>query len=181
MPLEVCALFSGTYNDYYDLDLSALFMQELRRHTKIHSHWARPAEATKSQLGVGESQVFLSKQSSMAEIIPNYSFGVSICRLDSGPSLLAAMPTKIGEFLACGRPVVVNKGLGDMDEFLTEFDAGVILDGANLNLKESATKLLDLVADINTPERCRKLAEKYFNIEVGVSSYLNMYSNILRN
>jgi glycosyltransferase involved in cell wall biosynthesis len=180
MPLEVLALFSGTFNDYYDLDLSALFIQELRKLTKIESHWARPAEAKKSHLGVGESKVFLSKQSSMAEVIPNYSFGVSICKLDSGPSLLAAMPTKIAEFLACGRPVVVNKGLGDMDEFLTEFNAGVILDGTNLNLKESAIKLLDLVADFNTPERCRKLAEKYFNIEVGVRSYLNMYSNILR-
>jgi glycosyltransferase involved in cell wall biosynthesis len=180
MPLEVRGLFSGTYNDYYDLDLSALFLQELRRHTSIECHWARPLEAKKSELGVGESRVFLSKQRTMAEIIPHYSFGVSICKLDSGPSLLAAMPTKIAEFLACGRPVVVNKGLGDMDEFLAEFNAGVILDGTNLNLKESAVKLLDLVADVNTPERCRKLAEKYFNIEVGVSSYLDMYSNILR-
>lgn len=181
MPTEIRALFSGTFNDYYDLDLSSRFIKELRKHTKVESHWARPTESTKSQLGVGESQVFPAKQSSMGEIIPNYSFGMSICKLNSGPSLLAAMPTKIAEFLACGRPVVVNRGLGDMDEFLTEFDAGVILDGTKPNLKESAIKLLDLVADSNTPDRCRNLAEKYFNIEVGVISYLTMYSNILSN
>ena len=179
MPSKAQALFSGTYNEYYDLNLSALFMEEFRKHIAVDAHWARPNESSKSGIGVGETKVFPSSQTGMANLIPHYSFGISICKMDAGPSLTAAMPTKIGEFLACGRPVVVNKGLGDMDQFIEAFDAGVILDGTSSNLVESATRLASLLSDSETPHRCRALAEKYFSMDVGASKYLNLYSQIL--
>jgi hypothetical protein len=179
MPTKVQTLFSGTFNDYYDLDLSRLFMQEFQKLVSVETHWARPAESHKSQINVGETKVFPASQIGMAELIPNYSFGVSVCKLNAGPSLSAAMPTKIGEFLACGRPMVVNKGLGDMDQFINEFDAGVILDGSMKNLEESATKLVSLISDPETPIRCRALAEKYFSMEKGANKYLDLYSRML--
>ena len=49
----------------------------------------------------------------MAKLVSSCHVGLSVCRDDAGPSLQAAMPTKIGEFLASGRPVVVNPGPGD--------------------------------------------------------------------
>ena len=155
-------------------------MEEVRKIISIETHWARPAESSKSHLGVGENRVFPSTQNGMADLIPNYSFGVSICKLDAGPSLKAAMPTKIGEFLACGRPIVVNQGLGDMDQFIDEFDAGVILDGSPTNLKQSAVKLVSLIADRETPRRCRALAEKYFNMDAGVMKYTDLYQLMLK-
>jgi len=180
MPRVVHALFSGTYNDYYDLDLSAMFMEELRKKIVVETHWARPSESDKSHLGVEEDRVFPATQAGMAELIPNYSFGVSVCKLDAGPSLTAAMPTKIGEFLACGRPIVVNKGLGDLDQFIQEFNVGVILDGSRNNLEASATKLISLISDTDTPQRCRSLAEKYFSMDIGAKKYLDLYSQILK-
>jgi glycosyltransferase involved in cell wall biosynthesis len=179
MPSIFRALFSGTYNDYYDLDLSARFMEELNSQARLEIHWARPLESSRLEIGVGETKVFPSAQSEMAQLIPQYSFGVSICKLDAGPSLTAAMPTKIGEFLACGRPIVVNKGLGDMDNFLEEFNAGVVLNGDADNLKKSATELINIALDPETPDRCRALAEKYFSMDVGASKYLDLYSQIL--
>ena len=179
MPPEVRALFSGTYNEYYDLILSSLFMEEFRKHIATETHWARPTESNKPHIGVGESKVFPLSQSRMAYLIPDYSFGVSVCKMDAGPSLTAAMPTKIAEFLACGRPIVVNKGLGDMDQFIEEFDAGVILDGTPANLVESAAKLENLLSDTQTPHRCRALAEKYFSMDIGANKYQELYSQIL--
>ena len=179
LPSKLRALFSGTYNDYYDLRLSALFMEELRSLTELETHWARPLESEKKQIDVGEDRVFPASQTEMAKLIPNYSFGMSVCKLDAGPSLSAAMPTKIGEFLACGRPIVVNKGLGDMDKFLKEFNAGVSLDGDTINLKTSAADLMTLVLDPETPDRCRALAEKYFSMEVSAKRYLDLYGQML--
>ena len=178
-PVRISALFSGTYNDYYDLALSAQFMKELRKLIDVDVHWARPHESNKAYIGVGENQVIPCTQHQLSTLIPKYSFGVSVCKLDAGPSLTAAMPTKIGEFLACGRPVVVNKGLGDMDAFISEFDAGVILDGTPSNLVESATKLITLISDPETPNRCRALAEKYFSMDIGARKYLELYSKML--
>jgi hypothetical protein len=179
IPLKMRALFSGTYNDYYDLRLSSLFMDELRNQIEIETHWARPNESHKERIGVGEEKVILSTQAEMAQLIPNYSFGVSVCKMNAGPSLTAAMPTKIGEFLACGRPIVVNKGLGDMDDFIKEFNAGVILNGDPDNLKQSATQLIQLILDPETPIRCRALAEKYFSMDVGANKYLDLYDRML--
>ena len=180
IPIKTRALFSGTYNEYYDLELSRLFMEEFGKHNSVETHWARPEESNKSQIKVGESKIFPSTQIGMSELIPNYSFGVSICKLDAGPSLTAAMPTKIGEFLACGRPIVVNKGLGDMEQFVEEFSIGVILDGTSKNLVESASKLASQLSDSETPKRCRAAAEKYFNMEVGANKYLDMYWSLLK-
>lgn len=179
MPRKVRVLYSGTYNEYYDLALSAQFLEEFRKHVSVETHWARPVESIRSEIGVRETYIFPSSQEGMSDLIPNYSFGISVCKLDAGPSLSAAMPTKIGEFLACGRPIVVNKGLGDMDVFIEEFDAGVILDGTTGNLVEGAIKLAGLLSDPETPYRCRALAEKYFSIDVGARKYLNLYSQIL--
>ena len=178
MPKKIQALFSGTYNDYYDLELSGLFINELRKLILLEVNWARPLESSRKTLGVGEDSVLVANQAEMAQLIPNYSFGISICKLNAGVSLTAAVPTKIGEFLACGRPVVVNKGLGDMDEMLAEFNAGVIIDGNTQNLQEGALKLVDLLADPETPERCRGLAEKYFSIDIGTRKYLSLYREI---
>jgi hypothetical protein len=179
LPTNVQALFSGTYNHYYDLNLSRLFMTEFRKLIAVDTHWARPLESSTATIGVGESKVFPATQSEMAGVIPNYSFGISVCKIDTWPSLTAAMPTKIGEFLACGRPIVVNKGLGDMDQFIEEFDAGIILDGTHKNLVDGAAKLAQLLSDSETTLRCRALAEKYFNMDVGASKYLNLYAKML--
>ena len=178
MPSQIRALFSGTYNDYYDLNLSARFMKEIQSQVKLEIHWARPIESNKSAIAVGETKVFPASQFEMAQLIPNYSFGVSICKLNAGPSLAAAMPTKIAEFLACGRPIVVNKGLGDMDRFIQEFNVGVSLDGSPNNLIESASKLVDIMKDFDTPIRCRALAEKYFSMDAGSREYLDLYSQM---
>ena len=177
-PSSCMALFSGTYNDYYDLPLSAAFMKEFKTKVDVDIHWARPLESSKPKINVGEDKIFPSVQLEMASLIPNYSFGVSICKLDAGPSLTAAMPTKIAEFLACGRPVVINRGLGDMDQFIEEFDAGVILDGSLVNLKESVNRMLNLLADPLTPFRCRALAEKYFDMDRGAAKYLTLYNEL---
>lgn len=180
-PLNTRALFSGTFNDYYDLGLSALFMQELCKLRNIDIHWARPYESDRAFIGVGETKTFPVTQNEMAGLIPSYSFGLSVCKVDAGPSLTAAMPTKIAEFLACGRPIVVNKGLGDMDQFIEEFDAGVTLDGTQSNLEEKATKLASLLSDSETPYRCRALAEKYFSMDDGANKYLDLYAKVLNN
>jgi hypothetical protein len=179
MPNVLRALFSGTYNDYYDLELSSLFMEELRQQIRVETHWARPFESSRQFIGVGEEKVFFAPQTEIAKLIPNYSFGVSICKLTAGPSLSAAMPTKIGEFLACGRPVVVNRGLGDMDEFIAESKVGVALSGDPGNARHAAGELIELISDPETPFRCRATAEKYFSMDNGVEKYLELYGRML--
>lgn len=171
-------LYSGTYNNYYDLSLSKQFIDELSKRADVQVHWARPRESPRKSLDAGESHVFESTQNGMANRITEYAFGLSVCKMDAGPSLTAAMPTKVAEFLACGKPVVVNAGLGDFDDYITEFNAGVILNGSPEDLAQNAEKLLELMRDPETPGRCRQLAEKYFDIDKGAEKYLELYEKM---
>jgi hypothetical protein len=178
MTSPIKGLYSGTYNNYYDLSLSKLFIEELQKLAPVEIHWARPKESPNESLDAGETSIFVATQIEMANIVGSYNFGISICKVDAGPSLKAAMPTKVAEFLACGRPVVVNRGLGDFDEYLSEFNAGVILDGTSGDSKEKAQELMDLLLDTETPYRCRALAEKYFDIKEGAQKYLDLYDKM---
>ncbi len=177
-PAILKGLYSGTYNNYYDLALSKGFIQQISKIVPLQVDWARPKESRRALLDAGESSSFFATQIEMATIIPNYSFGISICKLDAGPSLKAAMPTKAAEFLSCGRPIVVNAGLGDLGAFVQEFNAGVVLDGSQSNLLEKVHELLEILDDPETPYRCRALAEKYFDLDKGVEKYLSLYSRM---
>jgi hypothetical protein len=171
-------LYSGTYNRYYDLDKSRNFLFEFQKLHKSQVSWARPLESPQTSLLAGESKMFTVPQSDMSSIIPEFAYGLAICDETAGASLKGAVPTKIAEFLACGRPVVVNQGLGDFDELFSDFAAGVIIPRNKAELRTSAMKLLELLNDPETPYRCRELAEKHFSLKNGVKEYLSLYQKM---
>ena len=179
-PSSIRALFSGTYNSYYDLGLSSRFLSLLSQYTTVTTDWARPGESPTHSLGVGENLNFRSNYREMPFVIANYSFGVSICKMQMGDSLKGAVPTKIAEFLSVGRPVIVNRGLGDLDFLLKKYRCGIILDGSDKNLETSALELMELLSDPNTPYRCRQLAEEHFDLGKGAENYLKIYHRYLR-
>ncbi len=171
-------LYSGTYNRYYDLDLSLAFVKEFQKISNSEFHWARPKESSQATLSAGESTTFIATQSEMSTIIPNFSFGIAICNSTAGPSLKGAVPTKIAEFLACGRPVIVNRGLGDFDELLSKHKAGVIISNETGGATVAAKEMYELLKDPDTPMRCRQLAEASFSLEKGVDEYISVYQKL---
>ena len=179
MPKKLRGLYSGTYNNYYDLELSRRFVEEIRKIINCDVDWARPGESKVTNLNAGENAIFSTTQPKMAEVLSAYSFGISICKADAGPSLKAAMPTKIAEFLAIGRPVIVNSGLGDCDELLTKSKTGVILSRQD-NLEAKARELIEMCNDKDTPYRCREVAEHHFAMTDGVDRYLDIYQKLGR-
>jgi hypothetical protein len=178
IPSPFAGLYSGTYNRYYDLPLSFAFVKEFQKICNSLVHWARPKESPQTNLGAGESETFFATQSEMARIIPNFSFGIAICNSSAGPSLKGAVPTKIAEFLACGRPVVVNQGLGDFDELFKKYRTGVIILDDKNGPVTAANEMLELLQDPETPMRCRALAEEYFSLEKGVDEYMDVYQKM---
>ena len=178
IPRPFLGLYSGTYNRYYDLPLSLAFVKEFQKISDARVHWARPKESPQTVLNAGESETFAATQSEMSRIIPNFSFGLAICNSSAGPSLKGAVPTKIAEFLACGRPVAVNQGLGDFDELFSKYKAGVIVPDDKKGARTAAREMLELLQDPDTPMRCRALAEEYFSLDKGVDEYMSVYQKM---
>jgi glycosyltransferase involved in cell wall biosynthesis len=102
-------------------------------------------------------------------------------------SKLSSSPTKVGEYLAAGLPVVSTAGIGDLDVLLTGDDGecgapvGVVLSDCTREAYRAAlTNVLQLLDDPVTPDRCRAAAAKHFDLEtVGWPRYRGVYQRIL--
>jgi len=96
-----------------------------------------------------------------------------------GFSRQGTCPTKIGEYLAAGLPVVVNREVGDMEGLLSTARVGVVI--AEFSLKEydrALDELERLWADPALPVRCRAVAETTFALRIGIERYWAVYERV---
>ena len=109
-----------------------------------------------------------------------------IARMDAGIffirpvySKIASAPTKLAEFLGCGKPCLSNTGVGDMTEILESQNVGVTINEFNVSsMTEGLENLLILIKDKSTLFRCVETAEKFYSLEEGVNKYKSIYDKL---
>jgi hypothetical protein len=180
MPIgQITCLLSGTFNDYYDIHRMRQVIAEIKKSVNLKVIWARALESPTERLGLGEDEIITATHSEMPKIVKESHFGIAICKQENQASLAAAVPTKIGEFLASGRPVIVSGGIGDLDQMLISTETGVIVD-ASSSLQNVSSQIGRLISDVETPNRCRELAMKYFDMETSIDRYMAIYEKMLK-
>ena len=97
-------------------------------------------------------------------------------------SQIAASPTKIPEYLACGLPVISNYGIGDIDLLLKEENVGICIKRFDQSeLARSVTEILSLLNENRIAERCVRVAHKHFDLAtIGSSGYQNVYHRLMK-
>jgi hypothetical protein len=174
---QITCLLSGTFNNYYDISKTKQVLDEIRKSINLRVIWARAGESPNEKLGVGEDLIVSASHAQMPQLVMDSHFGIAICKDDNLESLAAAVPTKIGEFLASGRPVIVSSGIGDLDKMLTSTETGVVI-GDKSTLIGVAERIKSLINDSETPERCRDLAVQHFDMDKSVDKYLDIYDKM---
>ena len=97
-----------------------------------------------------------------------------------GIGKLGSAPTRLGEVLGCGIPVVANEGVGDVARILRRYRVGVIARDCTDNAMDEAVRnLTELRKDPSLPARCRQAAEKVFSLAKGTEAYRSLYAEIL--
>ena len=175
---QITCLLSGTFNNYYDLERTREILKALRKNIDIRVIWARAGESPQETLGVGEDLIISASHSEMPRIVRESHFGIAICKQDDVASLSAAVPTKIGEFLASGRPVIVSSGIGDLDQLLSSTSTGLIINSRD-SIEEVGLRMHKMISDPKTPDRCRELAMKHFDMEKSIDRYLDIYERMI--
>jgi glycosyltransferase involved in cell wall biosynthesis len=96
-------------------------------------------------------------------------------------STIAVSPTKVGESLAAGVPVVANAGVGDCDRIIGDRRLGVIVRGfSDEEFRRAARELFVVITDDSTPARCQKFAEEVLSLDtVGGPRYAAVYERLL--
>lgn len=104
--------------------------------------------------------------------------GLSLCV--SSFSKTASTPTRFAEYLAAGMPVIVTPGIGDLVTIVEQHEVGVVLDGEDQAAVQAAvSKLNELLADADLPDRCRAVASQLFDVESGSRLYSEIYHRAL--
>ncbi len=93
----------------------------------------------------------------------------------------ASCPTKLGEFLAAGVPVVTSAGVGDVEEILKDERAGTLVhDFSDKELASVAARVAEkLPVREELREACRRVAAEHFGLETGCARYLSVYRTLL--
>jgi glycosyltransferase involved in cell wall biosynthesis len=115
----------------------------------------------------------------MPGILCASDLGLSFLRSPTFVRLITS-PVKLGEYLACGLPVVINPGIGDSTRIIELYHVGVVVNPEDeVSASESAQKIVDMVQnDTSLPDRCREAAIRELNLDSAVQSYLGVYKMV---
>lgn len=91
-------------------------------------------------------------------------------------SLLASMPTKIGESLACNVPIICNTFNKDIKELINNYDAGQLIDFNNTN--KETLQIIDFIDNYLNKSTCIDLAKIEFNLDQGAKKISDIYLTI---
>jgi glycosyltransferase involved in cell wall biosynthesis len=92
-------------------------------------------------------------------------------------SKTASSPTKLGELLAVGLPVVTNSGIGDVDRIMAEIGAGPVVERFDVEAYRSA---VDEVTGLSLdPSRLAQGLQHWFDLDEGARRYDLLYARAL--
>jgi glycosyltransferase involved in cell wall biosynthesis len=102
---------------------------------------------------------------------------LALCLITSQFSSLGVSPTKLGEYLACGLPVVVNDGVGDVGAIVEQLGAGAVLSTMSDDEMDDVVSRLDDILAID-PADLRERSRKIHDMPVALEKYQQVYDSI---
>ena len=104
----------------------------------------------------------------------NYSlFFIKACY-----SKMSSSPTKHGEIMAMGIPIITNAGVGDVEEITTKYNAGIVIKNLNNEDFQNASDVILKGKSFDKQEIING-AKEYYNLDSAVQKYLSVYKKIL--
>jgi glycosyltransferase involved in cell wall biosynthesis len=181
-PESVCLGYSGSLGFWYLLDEMVLFFSLFRKRYPNSKFIIVTTDDPAGLFDIigrygSELQRHIIIMSSLSDVRGNpFSvFDFSLCFIKKLPSKLASSPTKVGESLASGVPVIVNTGIGDLAALVPQIDAGWVIQDFS---SEELTAVIQKLAILSSTERLalRSRASSVFSLDLAVERYYRIHS-----
>jgi glycosyltransferase involved in cell wall biosynthesis len=124
-----------------------------------------------------EHEVLFLKRHELSNVINQ--FDLLGFALKPSFSLIASMPTKIAESLACGTPIICNNFNNDIKDMIEINKIGVLHDFSQNLRQENYEEIISIIQDHTASERCYEFSKENFSLELGVSQYVDIYNSLL--
>ena len=180
-------VYSGSLDGWYLTEQMAdFFASFLKQNPEAHLMWLttgshdRVRELMRAR-DVGADN--FSVRAVASSEVPSYlaAADVGLAFIKRCVSKIASSPTKNGEYLACGLPLVINAGVGDSDVLIDEWKAGVLIDDFNEeDYLKAGREIEAMVADREARRKARLVAERVFDLEtIAGKRYASLYERVL--
>ena len=174
--------YLGSIDTAYDFNqflrlVKDLDLRNIEIHLKVLSNTTNElvmAYLKKNQLEHINHEVLFLNRNELSSAINEFDFiGFA---LKKSFSLIASMPTKIAESLACGIPIICNNFNSDIQEMILENKIGILYDFSEPLNEKKYQEIIDLIKDSSTSEVCVNFSKKYFSLQGGVEKYRDIYN-----
>jgi hypothetical protein len=140
----------------------------------------KPEEIYNRASDKGISQSAIVVKSAARQEVPLFASisNLSVFFIRPSFSKKASSPTKMGELMAGGIPLIVNAGVGDVDEIMQDGGNGRVIQNFTTTEYHDVCRDLDSILAEN-PERTIQCAQKWYALEQGVARYTLIYKRLL--
>ncbi len=178
--LVIC--YVGSLGTWYLSKEMIEFFAELRHHTP--SHFLIITKDDKKEIELLAKTFNIPSQdisivSSSRNDMPYYMAlaEISIFFIKPSFSKTASSPTKMGELLSMGIPVITNTGIGDVDTIIRNYQCGVSISEFNLASYQHAIQNI-LENRTLYKQNAVKTAQATFSLNDGIKKYNHIYQHI---
>ena len=178
-------VYSGSLDGWYlTEEMADFFASYLKRDERAHLLWLTTGSHDRVRQLMAARNVAEKNFSVLAVAVgevPSYlaAADIGLAFIKRCVSKLASSPTKNGEYLACGLPLVINAGVGDSDALIHDWKAGVLIDEFTDEAFAQAGR--DVDAAVHDPEarrHARSVAEQVFDLRIAGERYAALYERV---
>lgn len=176
--------YLGSLGTWYMLDEMLDFFKILKEYKPnavfLFITADKPEEIYNRASVKGISQSAIVVKSAARQEVPLFASvsNLSIFFIRPSFSKKASSPTKMGELMAGGIPLIVNAGVGDVDQIMQDGANGRVIQNFTTTEYHDVCRNLDSVLAEN-PERTIQCAQKWYSLEQGVARYTLIYKRLL--
>ena len=180
-------VYSGSLDGWYLTEKMAdFFASFLKQNPEAHLLWLTTGSHDRVRELMRAREVGADNFSVRAvgsSEVPSYlaAADVGLAFIKRCVSKIASSPTKNGEYLACGLPLVINAGVGDSDQLINEWKAGVLIDDfSEADFLRAAREIEEIIADREARKKARAVAESFFDLgTIAGERYASLYEKVL--
>lgn len=130
------------------------------------------------QIGINHNDLVLTSGSRKEVPFLSKAADVSLSFIKPCYSKISSSPTKLGELLAMGIPVICNSGVGDVKQIVESTHGGLMFDNFDDASFENIIQQLSKVINLS-PEEIRNNAFQIYDLHKSQKQYLSIYKRLL--
>lgn len=142
-----------------------------------HRHEDILTEARRYNIPAQQVITRRAKRTEVPELLSLSSFSIFFIR--PCYSKQSSSPTKHGEIMAMGIPLITNNGVGDVEHIVVKYDSGIVISDFSEKAYTAATEALKQ-PEAYDPARIREGAKEFYALPAAIAKYIKIYDSILQ-